>query len=249
MGKLLRQQGQCCPTGNAMKYLDNAPTYLRNMHEGGKEGQAKKLLGLLLSDLRMAIVWTRLGRQIKTDIKWLRLWLEIKNAIHDANPQRKPKRVEDEAADLRWIATRATELAKVIRIERRGTRDYKGFFDFKCYQFFPDEVMEINIPGWSSLEVEWPSMSELLDGLSVRALERADEIKTKRVVLKDKGRWSETMFSRHLYSHLSQYHWGKLDCVFANIATIANMAIQTKYLKPQASEVVSAKFVRKAVTH
>lgn len=239
-----------------MKYLVNAPTYLRNMHEGGKEGQAKKLLGLLLSDLRMAIVWARLGRQIKTDIEWLRLWQGIKSAINDANPKRKPKRVEYEAADLRWIATRAAELAKVIRIERRGTRDYRGFFDLQCHQFCPDDVMGFNgIPTWSSLDSmaqyaaafdvmkTWPTMGELLDGLSARALERADEIKTKRVVLKDKGRWPETMFSRHLYSHLSQYHWGKLDCVFANIATIANMAIETKYLKPQASETVSAKFV------
>lgn len=244
-----------------MKYLVNAPTYLRYMHEGGKEGQAKKLLGLLLSDYRMALVWTRLGRKVKTDIEWLRLWQEIKNAIADANPKRKPKRVEDEAADLRWIATRAAELAKVIRIERRGARDYKGFFDFRCYQFFPDEVMKINgIPGWSSLEsnleqharaskimVEWPSMSELLDGLAARARERAGEIKTKRVVLKDKGRWSETMFSRVLHSHLAQYPWGKRDCINATIATIASLADEAGFLKTADRAGVTARFVCKAI--
>lgn len=244
-----------------MKYLVNAPSRLRSMHEGGKEGQAKKLLGLLLSDSRMQIVWTRLGHQIKTNIEWLKLWLAIKNAIHDANPKRKPKRVEDEAADLRWIATRAAELAKIIRIERRTDRNYKGFLDFECHQYCPDDVMKINgIPEWNSLDSSeqyaaaheamkaWPTMAELLDGLSASALKRTGEIEAKRVVLKDKGRWPETMFSRQLYLHLFKYQWGKSDCVFANIATIANMAIMTKYLKPQASEEMSAKFVRKAVT-
>lgn len=243
-----------------MKYLVNAPTYLRNMHEGGKEGQAKKLLGLLLSDPRMAIVWTRLGRQIKTNIEWLRLWQEIKNAIYDANPKRKPKRVEDEADDLKWIATRAAELAKVIRIERRGARDYKGFFDFECHQFCPDDVMEINgIPKWRNLHSmaqyaaasdvmkTWPTMAELLDGLAARALEQADKIETKRVVLKDKGRWSETMFSRQLHSHLSQYPWGKQDFIFATIATIASLADETGFLKTKDKAGVTAKFVGNAI--
>lgn len=242
-----------------MKYLVEAPAYLRNMHEGGKEGQAEKLLGLLLSDPRMTIVWTRLGRQIKTSVKWLRLWQEIKSAIGDANPKRKPKRVEDEADDLKWIASRAAELAKVIKTERRGV-GYKGCFDFECHQFCPDDVMKINgIPEWSSLDSmaqyaaasevmkTWPKMAELLDGLSARALEQADKIKTKRVVLKDKGRWPETMFSRQLHTHLSQYPWEKRDCVFANIATIATMANETGFLKIKDNEGVSAKFVRHAI--
>lgn len=242
-----------------MKYLVNAPAYLMHMHKDGKEGQAKKLLGLLLSDPRMSNVWKRLGRQIKTDIEWLRLWQEIKSAIYDASPKRKPKRVEDEADDLKWIATRAAELAKAIKIERRGV-GYKGFFDFKCHQFCPDDVMNINgIPEWNSLHSmaqyaaaskvmkTWPTMVELLDGLSARALEQADKIKTKRVVLKDKGRWSETMFSRQLHTHLSQYLWEKRDCVFANITTIATMANETGFLKIKDNEGVTAKFVRHAI--
>lgn len=175
-----------------MKYLDVAPAYLIGMHKGKKEGQALKLLGLLLSDPRMTIVWTRLSRQVKTGIEWLKLWQKIKSAISDANPKRKPKRVEDEADDLKWIATRAAKLASVIRIERLGV-GYKGFFDFPCHRFFPDEVMKINgIPGWNSLhsvqqctavsEVmrTWPTMSELLDELAAHALEQADKIETKR---------------------------------------------------------------------
>lgn len=59
-----------------MKYLAETPDYLRAMHKDGKERQAKKLLGSLLSSPKMSIVWIRLGRQIKTDDEWLSLWLE-----------------------------------------------------------------------------------------------------------------------------------------------------------------------------
>lgn len=74
-----------------MKYLDEAPAYLSDMHKGGKSGQEKKLLGLLLSDSAMIKVWTRLARKISQDLEWLELWQEIKNAIVDANPKRKLK--------------------------------------------------------------------------------------------------------------------------------------------------------------
>lgn len=240
-----------------MKYAVEAPDYLKKFHE--KEGQAKRLLGLLLSDSSMTIVWTRLGRQIKTDDEWFNFWMAIKTAISKANPKRKPKRVEEEADDLKWIATRAAELAKVIRIERRGV-GYKGFFDFHCLQFCPDEVMKINgVSKWSSLDSmeqyaaasevmkAWPTMAELLDGLSAHALDQAGKIETKRVVLKDRGRWSETMFSRQLYSFLSKYPWEKRDSVFANIAIIANMANETGFLKIKDNEGVTAKFVRSAI--
>ncbi|MDP2851851.1 MAG: hypothetical protein Q8O23_00425 [Gallionella sp.] len=241
-----------------MKYLAEAPRYLKNMHERGQEGQAKELLGSILSDPEMSIVWTHLARQIKEGIEWLRLWQEIKNAIFVANPKRKPKRVSEEAADLEWIAIRAEELARVIEIER-GV-GYKGFFNFACHQFCPDDVMKINgIPGWSGLDsmeqyaraseviTTWPRMSELLDGLAARARERAGQCKTKRVVLKDKGRWSETMFSRQLHSHLSLYQWEKRDAIFATIADIANMAIDAKLLKTEHAEHISREFVQDAV--
>lgn len=237
-----------------MKYAVEAPAYLKKFHE--KEGQAKKLLGRLLSDSRMTIVWTRLGRQIKTNNEWLMFWLEIKSAIYHANPKRKPKRVEEEANDLKWIASRAAKLAKVIKIGRRDV-GFKGFFDFHCLKFCPDEVMKINgLSKWSSLhwaeqyaftsEVmkAWPTMAELLDGLSAHALNQAGKIETKRVVLRDKGRWSETMFSRQLHSFLSKYSWEKQDGVFAIIAT---MASETGFLKIKDNEGVTAKFVRNTI--
>lgn len=244
-----------------MKYLDNAPAYLRDMHEGGKEGQARKLLGVLLSDHRMDIVWTRLNRQIKTDFEWLRLWLEVKNALFDANPKRKPKRPSEEAEDLKSIAAHASKLAEVIRIERRVSRDYKGFFDFECWKYFPDEVMKLNnIHSWNSLDSfkrrsavnkimgVWPTMAELLEGLAAKALDEANKVKSKRTVLRDKDRWAETMFIRKLHEHLATYQWKKNDSIFVTIATLTNMAIKAKYLKTQADEEVSAKFVRNAVT-
>lgn len=231
------------------------------MHEMGQEGQAKGLLGSILSDPRMSIVWTRLARQIKEDVEWLRLWQEIKNAIFVANLKRKPKRASEEAADLKWIAMRATELARVIEIERGA--GYKGFFDFDCHQFCPDDVMRINgIQEWSSLDSmaqyaaasevmrTWPKMAELLDGLALRALARANEVKTKRTVLRDKGdkgRWSETMFVRMLHQHLSRFTWNRVDSIYASIATITNLAIEARFIKTKIPEEITAQLVRKAI--
>lgn len=119
--------------------------------------------------------------------------------------------------------------------------------------------MKINgIPEWASLHsiqqcaaaskvmTAWPTMAELLDGLAACALKQAKELAPKPVVLKDKGRWSETMFSRQLHSHLSKYSWQKQDGLFATIATIANMAVKTGYLKTKDEE-IAAKFVRRAI--
>jgi hypothetical protein len=242
-----------------MIYLKNAPAYLKQMHERGGGGQARKLLGLLLTRNEMDTVWIRLSRKINAEQQWRRLWDEIIEAIKLANPKRKPKRVEDEIADLEWIAAKSVELAKVIRVEPRSV-GYKGFFDYPCYQFCPDDVMEINgVPQWSSVPPseryitaskvmrEWPTMAELLDELARVALRQAGEVKHKRIVKKDKERWSETMFSRALYSHLAQYGWEKQDCIFANIATIANLTIKMKLLKTNEEGSITAKFVGKAV--
>ena len=86
-------------------------------------------------------------------------------------------------------------------------------------------------------------MAELLDGLAARALKQASEVETKRVVLKDKGRWSETMFARQLHSHMSQYPLGRQDFIFATIATIASLADETGFLKTKDKAGVDAKFV------
>lgn len=246
-------------SGNrTVKFADKAPEFLKGIHE--YEGKSPKLLGVLLSDKRMLPVWARLGRQIKTNHQWKDLWQAIKMALHDASPKRKPKRAEDESDDIRWIAVRASELAAVIKIEGRKEKGYKGFFDFECHHFSPDIVMQINgIPEWSSrnwqdqslLAIEvmtsWPTMSELLDGLATHALAKAEAVKKKRMVLKDKGCWAETMFVRQLHMHLKQYPWETRDYHFANIAIIGTLAWESNFLKIKGDGGIDARFVGNAI--
>ena len=241
-----------------VKFIIEAPEYLKLMH--GKKGQASKLLGELLSDKRMAPVWARLGRQIKTNNEWMNLWQAIKMALREASPKRKPKRAEDESVDIRWIASRASELAAVIKIDGRKEKGYKGFFDFECHHFFPDENMQINgVPGWSSrnwqdqyplasrVMTSWPTMSELLEGLATHALAKAEAVKQERMVLKDKGCWAETMFARHLHEHLKQYPWETRDRHFANIAIIGTLAGESNFLKTEGDGGIDARFVGNAI--
>ena len=218
-----------------VKFIVEAPEYLKLMH--GKEGREPKLLGELLSDKRMVPVWARLGRQIKTNYEWMKLWLAIREAISCARLTSKLKPVKDEVDDIRSIAAQSADLAAVIKIAGRHEKGYKRFFDVECHHFFPDEDMQINgILDWSSLKWQdryepaskvmksWPTMSELLEGLAAHAREEANAVGKKRVVLKDKGCLSENAFARKLHKHLAQYTWEPRDYLFATIATIANSA-------------------------
>ena len=241
-----------------VKFADKAPEFLKGIYE--YEGKSPKLLGVLLSDKRMVPVWARLGRQIKTNNQWMDLWQAIKMAVHDASPRRKPKRAEDESDDIRWIASRASELAAMIKIADPKEKGYKRFFDFECHHFSPDIVMQINgIPGWSSLSWQdqnlhatqvmpsWPTMSELLEGLTTHAMAKAEAVKKERMVLKDKGCWAETMFVRQLHMHLKQYPWKARDYHFANIAIIGTLASESNVLKTKGDGGIDARFVGNAI--
>ena len=240
-----------------MKILSEAPKFLASFYVN--EGKAKEMLSALLTDKRMASVWKRLGRRIKTSSDWLRFWQEIKNALAAASPKKKLKRASEEAEDWKRIAILAEEVAKIIRIEP-GHAGYKGFLDLECHHFFPAEVMRINgIPNWDTLSPSdqldaasdlmpcWATMSELLENLHARALMEARAVPSKRVVEKDKGRRAETMFSRRFHSHLSKYDWEPTDQIFAAIATIATIADELGFLKTTEHAGVSPKFVRNAI--
>jgi hypothetical protein len=240
-----------------MKYLNNTPTILRDMHENNKEGQARKLLGVLLSDSNMTTVWNRLGRRINKDNEWIKLWQAIKIAIYNSNPKRKEKLVKDEEDDFKLIAKRANELAKLIKISHRSD-GYSWHLDLVCHQFCPDDVMEINgVQNWNNLDsiaqhefaasimTSWPTMAELLEGLEAKAMKESADVESKRIVLKNKGRSNEIKFMRNLYKYFSQYTWEKRDCIFSSIAVITNIAITTKYLKTEKQETVSVHFVNK----
>ncbi len=242
-----------------MKWLDDAPAELKGTYP--KEHVLKGFLGLLLCDPRMEKPWKKLSRNIETDDQWLRLWLAIKLGIGNARSNRKPNPAEDEADDLRWIAKSANELARVIEIDSRQRRGYKGYFNLPCHQFCPADVMKINgISGWDDIDKmkqyaaaekllrEWPTMTELLDGLAAQATARASNVSSTRTVLKVKQRWAETMFIRTLHEHLNRYTWKSTDHIYVTIATITNMAIQAKLIKQEVTEEVTAKFVRNATT-
>lgn len=231
-----------------MKYLDNAPPRLRDMHENNKEGQAKKLLGMLLSNPDMFDVWKRLGRQIKTDNEWIKLWQAIKSAIYNASPKKTTKLVKDEADDFREIEKQAKAFAKLIRTVHQSEVG-RWHFDLECYEFFPEEIKNINNSNPGFQHGCWPRMGEMLDALATQASEKAKTVAASRIVGKKKTRWAETMFIRCLYRHLSKYSWKNSDSLFVNITEITNIVIEEKLLKcskDSKDSTVTSQFTRTA---
>lgn len=223
-------------------FLDSAPASLRYLYS--ITGVGKDKLHRLLTDRAMAKAWTILAGQAGSTFRnqrfsvrspnepYRRLWANIVQLLL-SKPERKPSEI---AAELNDIMKNAKALRQAIvdpdrdRHPRPRSLPSKtgARFDYRpLYEYFPQQVMRINMQGaslrddaWAKADdlerssiayrllLAWPTFSEVLDELIAHIeRERARESSRRRSVKRERKARSgdSTTKDRSLVVGLTEY--------------------------------------------
>jgi len=185
--------------------------------------------------------WTTLSTQIKTEAEWYRLWGAVITALHLA------KRLHASKAKIRDEYLRINDAAlKLARaIENRA-------LDLLVYEFAPDDAMKINgVSGWCQLDSlqrayaagkllrEWPSLTEILYGLSERAKLVAAQAMSAPTAVQRRSRDSKMRvlvlaLVEHLTLKLGHPHYG-------TVAAIVSVTLDFEITKSMVAKIASRK--------
>jgi len=219
-------------------YLKSAPTTLVALHSDRQNFPGRKILGCLLSDIRMQRAWTELGKRVEEKAEWERLWKEICYILKQARKGQTLR--SEEKKPLLDIANKANSLSQSIR---------EGPLDLRSYELFSDEVMNIlGVTNWEhkdslrrsviahELLKEWPTVPEMLAELASRAQHLSEDAMTKdRVVERRTLDYENLYFVRALVAYLERTYQAKL-C--GTVARITNVVLESE---------INSKFVEKAL--
>ena len=205
------------------KYLPSAPKPLTRLCDR-KKGVGWKLLRELLVDSEMERAWKSIANKIVNESEYELLWREIKWAFRLS---RKPIKTRKEINDqYQNVAKKVRQFSKLVK---------NSNLDLRIWEYFPEEVMRININSWSDMDFdmqsarayslleEWPTTLELLAEVEDKAKMCAEIAMTeKRPVIRQQSpeRSGLIIFVKHIHAYLKKSTGNSLDAVTASIANV-----------------------------
>ena len=231
---LSQKYGDNRANGLLNSFLPSTPPRLAYLL--GRIGKGDQILQRLLTNRQMGRPWTEIRKRIREPHEFDNLWGEIVVAYQNSGEKRRLR--SDEKKHFLKISKDAVALSESIK---------NGALDRRVFQYYPDDVGKLNFGAeWGALgdfdrdQVAlramggvWPSLREVLDGLSARANVLAKAALTKPVTAERETRDQRLRyFTQELSAYFRTNAGGPLDgCVAAITSVVFQKHVDAKKIK------------------